>query len=160
MDESTIDADKTAIDRVVSCLFACFDNKGGKIANLGGLPDIFMPDGVVVKTCGEPPAALNLAEFVAPRDALLNGGDLVDFSEQELWEKTDVFGSVAHRLCLYRKSGVLSGKPFETQGMKSIQLVKTESGWKISSLIWDDERPGISVPAFSGDPAAGKKSAG
>jgi len=36
--------------------------------------------------------------------------------------------------------------------MKSIQLVSTESGWKIVSLIWDDERSGVRIPALPGKP--------
>ena len=27
--------------------------------------------------------------------------------------------------------------------MKSIQLVNTEKGWRICSVVWDDERDGI-----------------
>ena len=133
-------------------MFSSFNNRDGKLADLDGLSEIFLPNGVIVKTCGEPPTVFNLAEFVAPRDALLNGGELEDFSEEELWERTDIFGSVAQRFCLYKKSGVIAGEKFETRGMKSIQLVNTESGWKIASLAWDDERSGVSIPALPGKP--------
>ncbi len=126
------------------------------MANLDGLTDIFMPNGVIVKTCGEPPAVFNLADFVAPGDVLLNGGELEDFSEEELWERTDIFGSVAHRLCRYKKSGVLASERFETQGMQSIQMLKTESGWKISSVAWDDERCGVSIPVPPDKPSIAK----
>lgn len=153
---SHYDANKAAIDRVVCIFFLSFNNQDGKLANLDGLTNIFVPNGVIVRTCGEPPAVLNLADFIAPRDALLNGGELEDFSEEELWERTDIFGSVAHRLCLYRKSGVLSGKRFATKGMKSIQLVNTESGWKISSIAWDDERRGVSFSARPDEPGVAK----
>jgi len=121
------------------------------LANLDGLTDIFMPNGVIVKTCGEPPAVFDVTEFVSSRDALLNRGELEDFSEEEIWERTDIFGSVAQRFCLYKKSGVLAGEKFETRGMKSIQLVNTESGWKIAALAWDDERSGVCVPALPGN---------
>ena len=36
----------------------------------------------------------------------------------------------------------LSGQRFEAKGMKSIQLVNTEQGWRICSVVWDDERDG------------------
>lgn len=130
----------------MSRFFSTFNNKNGKQADLDSLAEIFVAGGLIVKTCGESPSVCNLAEFIAPRRALLNGGDLQEFSEEETWERTDIFGGVAQRLCVYEKSGVLSGQEFTSQGMKSIQLVKTEAGWKISSVAWDDEREGLSVP--------------
>ncbi|MFT5501587.1 MAG: hypothetical protein ACI88G_001725 [Woeseiaceae bacterium] len=141
------DVDKSAIDLVVNRFFSAFTNVDGKIVDLEDLANIFLPGGVIVKTCGESPAVCNLAEFIAPRRELLNGGDLQNFSEEEVWERTDIVGSVAQRLCVYTKSGVLSGQKFTSKGMKSIQLIKTEAGWKISSVAWDDEREGFSVPA-------------
>jgi len=146
------DANKAAIDQVVSTLFSSFNNRHGNLADLDRLSEIFLPNGVIVKTCGEPPTVFNLVDFVAPRELLLNGGDLKDFSEEEIWERTDIFGGVAQRFCLYKKSGVFAGEKFETRGMKSIQLVSTESGWKIVSLIWDDERSGVRIPALPGKP--------
>jgi hypothetical protein len=150
------DTNKAAIDQIVSTLFSSFNNRNGKLADLNSLSDIFLPNGAIVKTCGEPPTVLNLADFVAPRDILLNGGELEDFSEEEIWERTDIFGSVAQRFCLYKKSGALAGEKFETRGMKSIQLVNTESGWKIASLAWDDERSGVSIPVLPGKPDIAK----
>ena len=108
--------------------FSSFNSQDGKLANLDGLTDIFMPNGVMVKSCGEPPAGFDLSKL----------------------------GSVAQRLCLYKKLGVLSGERFETQEMKSIQLVNTESGWKISSVAWDDERRGVSIPAPQDKPSITK----
>ena len=141
------ETEKSAIDQVVNRFFSAFNNKNGRQADLDSLSDIFVADGLIVKTCGGSPSVCNLAEFIAPRRELLNGGDLKNFSEQEVWERTDIFGSVAQRLCVYEKSGVLSGQEFASKGMKSIQLIKTEAGWKISSVAWDDEREGFSVPA-------------
>jgi len=53
----------------------------------------------------------------------------------------------AQRFILYRKTGCLSGQPFETKGMKTIQFIRTTSGWKMNALAWDDEREGLSIPA-------------
>jgi len=29
----------------------------------------------------------------------------------------------------------------------STQFIKTPEGWKMSAMAWDDERPGLSLPA-------------
>jgi len=142
------DAEKSDIDHVVKRFFSTFNNVNGISVNLASLTDIFMAGAVIVKTCGETPFVADLPDFIAPRQKLLNDGDLECFSEEELWERTDIFGGIAQRICMYRKSGVLYGQGFETKGMKSIQLVKTETGWKILSVAWDDERDGLSAPVF------------
>ena len=144
------DAEKSAIDHLVSRFFSAFTNVNGTCVNLDGLTDIFLSGAVIIKTCGEPISLDSLAEFIEPRKKLLNGGELEEFSEEELWERTDIFGGIAQRMCLYRKSGVLSGNRFETKGMKSMQLVNTEAGWKISSVLWDDEREGVAIPFLPG----------
>lgn len=46
----------------------------------------------------------------------------------------------------YGKSGTLKGVSFEARGMISTQFVRTPAGWKMSSMAWDDERPGLSIP--------------
>lgn len=140
-------ADKRAIDAVVGRFFGVFTNKNAEVVDLDTLREICLPDCVVIKTCGEPPASYGLSGFIAPRQKLLSEGGLVNFSEKEIWEKTEIFGSIAQRFCLYEKSGVLLGDRFEATGMKSIQLVKDVAGWRISSVAWDDERDGVSIPA-------------
>ena len=38
------------------------------------------------------------------------------------------------------------GERHEGAGAKSIQLVRTAAGWRISAIVWDDERPGLTLP--------------
>jgi len=44
------------------------------------------------------------------------------------------------------KSGTSGGQSVEARGMITTQFVNTPSGWKISAMAWDDERPGLSIP--------------
>lgn len=90
------DAEQSAIDLVVSRFFSTITNKDGKSA----MPHrYFCAEGVIVETCEESPSVCSLADFIAPRHILLIDGELEDFSEEELWERTDISGSVAQRLC-------------------------------------------------------------
>jgi hypothetical protein len=77
---------------------------------------------------------------------MVNAGELTRFREAEFADSTEVFGNVAHRFSAYAKSGTLKGAPFEARGLTSMQFVLTVSGWKISSMAWDDERPGLALP--------------
>lgn len=51
-------------------------------------------------------------EFIEPRRKLLSDGRLVEFSERETTERTEI----AARFGEYRKAGVMNGEPFEGAG--------------------------------------------
>jgi hypothetical protein len=139
--------DRAAIDAVVRAFFAVFDNRGGKRPRLGALHELCLPECVTTRGSAEGPTTCGLESFIAPRAALLTSGELAEFCEEEVAAHTDIFGGVAQRICVYRKSGVLNGSAFRAQGVKTLQLVKTAAGWKISAFAWEDERPGLEVPA-------------
>jgi hypothetical protein len=130
-------ADRVAIDALASAFFAAFCNEGGRV-DLSRLADLCLPDARIVKAVGAVPECCDLASFIAPRDALLNGGRLCGFSEREVESRTDVFGNVAQRWSRYRKCGVLDGVRFEGEGWKSLQCVRTPQGWRIAAVAWDD----------------------
>ena len=137
---------RTSIDALTAAFFNAFSSEGRDRVDLSVIEQLFIPEGLLIKNCGPIAEICNLRQFIEPREKMLNDGVLVDFREEELTERTEVFGNVAHRFSLYRKSGVLSGEAFETRGMKTIQFIRTQDGWRMSSLAWDDERDGLSIP--------------
>ncbi|MFD3551946.1 DUF4440 domain-containing protein [Streptomyces goshikiensis] len=93
---------------------------------------------MIVKT-GPDFTAYTVDEFIEPRQRLLGGGRLVEFSEWETSERTDIAGDIASRFGEYRTSGILDGKAFEGGGSKSIQFVRTPEGWRIAAFAWHDQ---------------------
>jgi hypothetical protein len=134
--------DKQAIDALTKAFFGVFSNRGGKRAELDVLYELCIAEAIIIQTGADAPTIYNLREFIEPRARLLNEGRLREFFEEELAERTDIFGSVAQRFCSYGKSGVLDGEPFEAKGMKCLQFVKSSGRWLISAVAWDDERDG------------------
>lgn len=110
------------------------------------LHELFIEDGKLIKNTTAVPEISSIAEFVAPRRELVASGKLASFRELETAEITEVFGQVAHRFSTYSKVGVLDGEPFEGRGVISTQFIKTPDGWRIASMAWDDERPGLTLP--------------
>ncbi|HEY8298791.1 MAG TPA: hypothetical protein VIG32_12310 [Candidatus Baltobacteraceae bacterium] len=137
--------DKTEIDRLSQRFYSLFTNRGGTTPNVAGIHELFIPEGVIVKTCGEIPAVYDLTGFIEPRERLLRDGELVDFEEEEIRERTSIMGYVAQRFSVYRKSGILRGEPFEGRGIKTMQFVRTHGSWKLSAVAWDDEREGFAL---------------
>ena len=137
------EADLAAIDAVIAAFFGAFTNKHGP-ADLGRLRGLTIAQCVIVKASAS--EIYGLEDFIAPRAKLLNDGPLAEFEEVETSSSTDIFGNIAQRLSLYRKSGILSGNRFTATGVNQFLLVRMDAGWKIAAVTWDDEREGFVPP--------------
>lgn len=129
--------DKTSIDELTAAFFRSFSNGSGSV-DLEPMTQLFIPQALIVKTCGLNPEIYNLQQFTEPRKRLLNDGSVVGFEEHETSGRTEIFGHIAHRLSPYEKSWVANGERCTGGGVKTIQFIKTAAGWKISALAWDD----------------------
>jgi hypothetical protein len=140
-----VDEDRAAIAAAVRTFFAAFTSGPGCTERLDALRAVFLPEAVIIRTGGGEPAVHGVESFIAPRQALLTDGTLVDFHEWELSGRTEVFGDIAQHFCSYAKAGVQDGTPFTARGMKTLQFVRTPTGWRISAAAWDDERDGLTI---------------
>jgi hypothetical protein len=138
--------DSAEVAGLVRAFLAAFRSGPDSAARLAELRDLFVPGAVIVRGGGEAIAVYDLDSFIEPRVALLTGGTLTGFHEWEVGGRIDVFGDIAQYFGTYAKAGAQNGAPFATQGMKSMQCVRTGSGWRISAVAWDDERPGLTIP--------------
>jgi hypothetical protein len=110
------------------------------------LHHIFLPAGLLIRNSGDEPEITGVEAFIAPRQLMVASGELSSFEETESGELTEIFGNIAHRLSTYQKRGRMDGVDFAARGVISTQFVRTPDGWKMSSMAWDDERPGLSIP--------------
>ena len=140
-----VPSDRAEIAAIVRTYFAAFTSGPGCEARMDALRELFLPQAVIVRTGGGEPAVYDVDGFIAPRQAILTDGTLEEFHEWELSGHTELFGDIAHHFCSYAKEGVQSGVPITGRGMKTLQLVRTAAGWKISGAAWDDEREGLSL---------------
>jgi hypothetical protein len=131
---------------LVSEFFGAVSFEEGGRPRYEKLHDLFIPDGKLIRNSSDVPEVSSVPEFVASRRRVLDAGELTAFRETEAAGITEAFGNVAHRFSTYDKRGVLQGVPFEASGMVSTQFIRTPGGWRISSMAWDDERPGLSIP--------------
>lgn len=72
-----------------------------------------------------------------------------DFFEVEIARKIDVFGNIAHVWSAYEARKAMDDAEPERRGINSIQLFRDDQGhWQIINMIWDNERPGVSITRF------------
>ena len=70
-----------------------------------------------------------------------------DFFEVEIGRRIDLFGNIAHVWSAYEARTTLDDEEPERRGINSIQLFKDpDRGWRIMSMIWDNERDGVTIP--------------
>lgn len=131
--------DERVIGDLVRTFFEAFTQGPQLGSRLDHLPDLFLPDALIVRTCGAV-TAYDVAGFIAPRRELLSSGRISGFREWEVSGTTEVYGDVAHHWCTYAKTWTEDGAPRSGAGGKTVQLVRTDFGWKISAIAWDDQR--------------------
>jgi hypothetical protein len=72
-----------------------------------------------------------------------------DFFEIETARRIDLFGNIAQVWSAYEARRALDDAEPERRGINSIQLLKDpDRGWRIVSMIWDNEREGVALPGF------------
>lgn len=129
---------KAELDQLIRTFLGAFTNTGGTRPDVDVIREVFIPQGMIISNVGGKLVVYDLDAFIEPREKILTDGTLTEFSEWEVAERTEIFGSIAHRFSEYRKSGFLDGEWFEGSSHKTTQFVRTRDGWKMSSMAWDD----------------------
>lgn len=84
-----------------------------------------------------------LDEYRENADRLLAG---MDFYEVEIARELRIFGNIAHAWSAYEARAAPDAAETERRGINSIQLYREAGGrWRIIHMIWDNERPGLSI---------------
>jgi len=133
---------KTAIEE----FFRAVSFESGQTPDYAAIRDLFIDGGKLIRASAEIPEISSVDAFIASRQSAFDSGALTAFAEAEITATTEVFGNVAHRFSTYEKRGMLDGEPIAGSGLISTQFVCISSHWKITSMAWDDERPGLAIP--------------
>lgn len=131
-----------ATGTLIARFFAAVSFQPGSSPTYSTIHELFLPEGLLVKRTTVDLDVSTVGQFIRPREASVSSGALSMFHEVELSASTESFAGVAHRLSRYEKSGILNGVPFAATGSISSQFVLTESGWRFTSMAWEDDTDG------------------
>ncbi|MEO5744325.1 MAG: hypothetical protein ABIQ53_07005 [Terracoccus sp.] len=134
------------VDRLAQAFFRAVSFEAGGRPSYDDIYDLFIESGLLIKNSGQEPEVSSISAFITPRQQLVDSGELTEFSEVEVSHRDESFGNIAHRLSIYTKRGVSGGVAFQGHGVISTQLIHTPTGWRMTSMAWDDERAGLSMP--------------
>ncbi len=129
---------RNEIDEVITSYYTVFDNRDGRTPDIERLENIFYPGAIITKRTGNKIEVMTVREFMLPRKELLTSGSLAEFNEWETESATIINNGIASRTSKYEKKGMLNGEQFTDKGTKHFQLLFAD-GWKIISLLWEDE---------------------
>jgi hypothetical protein len=72
--------------------------------------------------------------------------EAVRFSEVEIAQESVVFGNVARLTSVYEYTRQSANETVRGRGVNFFTLVRDAGQWRVMSIVWDNERPGLSLP--------------
>jgi hypothetical protein len=131
--------DGAAIEALITSFYGIFDNRDGRAVPVDALREMFLPGAIITRASPTGVETMSVESFIAPRARILSDGTLAEFHEWETDGTTVLLRDVASRRSIYAKTGRYEGAPYGGGGAKLIQLARTTDGWRIASILWEDD---------------------
>lgn len=136
----SITSDKFNIDQLTKSFYNIFTNSNKQQPNWSLIHAICLPETIIIKKSSIEEEVYNLNTFIEPRKKILLKETLTELEVYEIFEETRIIGNIAQRFSNFQKHGYFNETYFKEKGNKLFQYVKTNNGWKISSVIWEDDK--------------------
>jgi hypothetical protein len=138
--------DDAAITKAVHDAYSCICFKNSNPA-YDSIKNYFIPEAQLINFRTGSAVVTSLPQFVDLYKQFLQTSKVTLFYEEEIAGRTEQFGNIAHRISSY-KTFLNQMDSASERGVNSFQLIKTPKGWKVSSIIWDVEKPELPIPAY------------
>ncbi|HEY4357225.1 MAG TPA: hypothetical protein VGN16_15855 [Acidobacteriaceae bacterium] len=148
-------ADVDTIDHIVASLYDVISGPAGKARDWDRFRSLFLPDGRLAPirpetaAAGTRPARKGDAFILTP-DMYVERDDPFfkanGFFERSIANRVEEFGNLAHVWSTYESRHAESDATPFARGVNSIQLIHAQGRYWIASIMWDDERPGLTLP--------------
>jgi hypothetical protein len=148
-------SDVDTVDHLLASLYDVISGPAGKPRDWERFRSLFLPDGRLGVIRPESPAT---------KDAPVRKGDTIfltpdmyvqrddpyfkthGFFEHSIANRVEEFGNLVHVWSTYEsRHAEDDSKPF-ARGINSIQIVHAQGRFWIASILWDEERPGSTLP--------------
>ena len=139
--------DEAAIKQAVDNAYKALGFSKGNQPAFDSIQYAFIPQAQLINYIADTAQILSIGDFVKAYKNYVETSKLTSFNEEEIYGRTDQFGNIAQRISAY-KTYINSIDIVKERGVNSFQLIKTPQGWKVSSMIWDVEKPGLSIPDY------------
>jgi hypothetical protein len=147
-------SDVDTVDHLLASLYDVISGPAGKARDWDRFRSLFLPDGRLavirpdVPATGAEPARKADAIFLSP-DMYVERDDgyfkTHGFFERSIANRVEEFGNLVHVWSTYESRHAANDQPF-ARGVNSIQMVHAQGRFWLASVLWDEERPGLTLP--------------
>ncbi len=110
------------------------------------LKELYIPTANMIRNNDASPEVMTVDDFIKSYTDRISDGTIKSFYEGEIFNITEIFGTIAHRFSTYEtRFDLASPKPFSI-GINSIQYIKIDDEWKISSIVWNNQTVENKIP--------------
>ncbi len=141
--------DVESIDAIVAAVYGVISGDAGVARDWDRFRSLFAPGATlsaVVRTQDGPyrRAVMTPDEYIERAGANLEASG---FHEVEIHRVTEAYGMIAHAFSTYESRRTLAdAEPF-MRGINSFQFMNDGSRWWVVSIFWQNESPGVEIPA-------------
>ena len=134
------------IDKLTEKFYACISFSQEHYPMFDQLQELFYGAGKLINNNYDKPLDFTVQSYVQAMMHQIEDGNAIFFSQQEISDNTEVFGNTAQRISVYEYSFTAETEQPWKRGVNYIQYIFTENRWQIVSMVWTDEREGLSIP--------------
>ncbi len=144
--QQDLDAQIQQIDHLTEHFYLYKGFDAEHFPNMDGLQEIFFGEGHLLDHSFAQTMEFTLSSFIQALMKQIDAGNADFFVQQEIADRTQVFGAMAQRMSVYEFSNTKDAAVKWKKGISLIQLILKNDKWLISSVIWRDESKDFKVP--------------
>lgn len=134
------------IDQVMNNLYTSISFDGEKTADYDTFKSLFIDGARLISVHDTTSYQLTPADYESLMLKRQKNGQLIAFTEKELFRKVDTYGNIAQVFSTYQTYLETPDGKDTARGINSIQLRKLNGRWKVVSTIWYEENEAHPLP--------------
>lgn len=131
-----------AINETITKVFAAISFTKGNPSNMHQLEGLFIEQGMLINYNEATPLILGVKEFIQHFEKQFADGMITELEDKEVHHQTEIYDKIAHRFSFYEARFKSSDTMPFAVGVNSMQLVKVDGQWLVSSMAWNDDNRG------------------
>ncbi|MBN1272042.1 MAG: hypothetical protein JXB26_07185 [Candidatus Aminicenantes bacterium] len=138
--------DGESVDSVIKALYASISFEKGEFPDLERLRALFAPGACFVRLKEQGLDRMDASSFITSFSERIKTGEIESFYEAEVGRREHVYDRMVQIFSSYVKGANTRDREKYIRGINGIQLFFDGKGWRIASIVWEDETPGRPIP--------------
>ncbi len=134
------------IDHLTEKFYNCICFNAEHYPKFDELQELFYDGGKLINNNFEQPIDFTVQSYVQAIMHQIDEGNVTFYSQQEISDKTEIFGSIAQRISVYEYASAAAAPQPWKRGINYIQYIFHNGKWLITAMIWSDEKEPIKIP--------------